>query len=299
VTTRDDELLDVLATSLGPPPDAEPSWAELSHLHRVLDSGYAGRRPSRTPVWRFRRPLTAAMAGFLVLGGASAAAAASGAVMPQPMRVAARAVGLPVESPDLADARAALARLRAALAAKPPDLNAIRMRAQDVRDRLARLSADDRSHVEDEAGFLLAEADTALAPPPAPLGSPSASSPEPAAASAGTTAAPTAAPTGDDHGRRSGDDAAEPEHNADGSGEHPSVDDHSGSSGPGPSASSDNGGNGGSGGDDHTATTQRVDNSGRGSSDGGGGGSDGGSSHDGGGSSDGGGSDGGGHSGPG
>ena len=188
MTTRDDELLEVLSASLGPVPSAEPTWAEISALHRVLDTAVgSGRRRARPPFWRVRRPLSAAVAALVVLGGASAAAAVSGAVMPQPVRVAARAVGLPVESPELASARAALARLRGALAAQPQDVGAVRARADDVRDRLAQLSANDRSHVEAEAAFLLEEADNAVVPPPAPLGSP------PASASAWSPASPRSA----------------------------------------------------------------------------------------------------------
>ena len=279
--THDDELLDVLAASMGPPPDAEPSWAEISHLHRVIDTdrGWSGR--SRTPLWRVRRPLTAALAGFLVLGGASAAAAASGTVMHEPVRVAARAVGLPVDSPALADAKAALARLRGALGAKPLDPSAVRAHAQDVRDRLARLSADDRSHVQEEASFLLAAADTALAPPPAPLGSPA---PPPAASDPAPAGAPSPhaspAPASDDHGGGPGPSAspegAEHGQSGDDHGNSSATPAASDNSGPGSSGSGDNGG--------HTATTVHADNSGPGSTDGGGGSSDGGSSH--GGSSD-------------
>lgn len=299
MTTRDDELLDVLAASIGPAPDAEPSWAEISHLHRVIDSAaYGPGRAARTPLWRVRRPLTAALAGFLVLGGASAAAAVSGAVMPQPVRVAARAVGLPVDSPGLAGARAALGRLRDDLRDKPRDVNAIRTDAQAVRDRLANLSADDRSHVEDEAAFLLAAADAALAPPATALGAP----PPPTAGNPVTGAPPVAppgnpAPSGDDHGGRSSPSAqpqqpatgADDGHSADNSGSSASPT-GSDASGPGPSGSSGDGG--------HTATTLATGTSGHD----GGSGSDGGSSGpDGGGSQDGGSgsTDGGGHSGPG
>jgi hypothetical protein len=297
VTTRDDELLDALAVSLGPAPDAEPTWAEISQLHRVIDSMSHGRRPARTPLWRFRRPLAAAVAGFVVLGGASAAAAVSGAVMPQPVRVAARAVGLPVESPHLAGARAAMAHLRAALARQPRDLDAIRARAQEARDRLERLSADDRAHVEAEAAFLLGEADAALAPPPLGLGSPPPRQPTASSGGQPVAAPPNAAPIADDHGpNQAGDDQNRGRVSAD----RPSGDDNPTSSvGGGDSGSS---GPSGDGGGDHTATTQHVDNSGPGSCDGCGGTSGGGSSHDGGGGSDGGsrsGSDGGGHSGPG
>jgi len=299
VTTRDDQLLDVLAASLGPPPDAEPTWAEISQLHRVIDHGWSGRERRLAPLWRIRRPVTAAVASLAVLGGASAAAAVSGAVMPQPVRVAARAVGLPVDSPQLASARAALAHLRDALADKPRDLGAIRADAQAVRDHLGRLSADDRFQVEDESAFLLAEADAALAPPPASLGGAAPVSPStpsnPASPSAPGSPAPAAG--GDDHGGRSTPSAA-PERAAPGSDDHGSGDDHSGSSaqpaastdgGPGPSASSGDG--------DHTATTIQTNTSGHdgGSSTDGGGSDGGGSGSDGGGSS---GSDGGGHSGP-
>ena len=290
MTTRDDELLDILGASLGPPPDVEPTWAEISQLHRVIDSGWSGRQRVRTPLWRARRPLSAALAGFLVLGGASAAAAVSGAVMPEPVRVAARAVGLPVESPALADARAALARLRAAIARQPRDFDAIRARAQDVRNQLARLSADDRAKIESEAAFVLADADAALTAPPTGLGSPPPQQPTPPGATP-APATPAAAPAGDDHRRN---EPAADQNRGRGTDEHPSGDDHSG-----PSASGSSGPSSPSGEGEHTATTQHVDNSGPGSSDGGGG-SDGGSSHDGG--SDGGGSsgsDGGGHSGPG
>jgi len=295
--TRDDELLDVLAASLGPPPDAEPTWAEISHLHRVIDTrrGLDGR--TRTPLWRVRRPLTAALAGFLVLGGASAAAAASGAVMPEPVRVAARAVGVPVDSPSLAEAKAAMATLRHALDGKNPNPAAIRAHAQHLREALAKLSADDRSSVQDEAAFLLAAADAALAPPPAPLGSPAPGSPS---AGAPGPESPKAAPAGDDHGGGPGQ-SADPERSGTGSDNGHSGDDHGGSAAT-PSASSNSGpGSSGSSGDgEHTATTVHADNSGHdGGSDGSGGGSsDGGSSH--GGGSDGGssGSDGG-HSGQG
>ncbi|MFL5860764.1 MAG: hypothetical protein ACJ780_08305 [Solirubrobacteraceae bacterium] len=247
MTTRDDQLLDVLAASLAPPPDTEPSWAEISHLHRVIDTTTDGRaRPARTPLWRLRQPIAAAAAGVLLLGGASAAAAVSGVVMPQPVREAARAVGLPVDSPALAGAKAALARLRDALADQPRDLNAIRTDAQDVRDRLARLSADDRSHVEDEAAFLLAAADAALAPPPTTLDSQQ-SAPGTSPISAVPATPSNAAPAGDDHGGGPGP-SANSGHSS-GADDHSQGDDHSGSSatpsassysGPGSSGSSGN-----------------------------------------------------------
>ena len=196
----DEQLLETLAASLGPAPDVEPTWAEVAALHRVIDSAAdRQRRPAVGPIWRFRRRATAIAAAGAVLVGASAAAAATGGALPRPLRMAARAVGLPVESPNLASARSALARLRGSLGARPRDLGDVREQAQDVRDRLAHLSADDRAHVEAEATFLLAEADAVLAPPPAPLGGTPPIAPP--AAGAPTPASPKASPA-DDHGSR-------------------------------------------------------------------------------------------------
>jgi len=272
----DEQLLETLAASLGPAPDVEPTWAEVAALHRVIDSAAdRQRRPAVGPIWRFRRRATAIAAAGAVLVGASAAAAATGGALPRPLRMAARAVGLPVESPNLASARSALARLRGSLGARPRDLGDVREQAQDVRDRLAHLSADDRAHVEAEATFLLAEADAVLAPPPAPLGGTPPIAPP--AAGAPTPASPKASPA-DDHGSRAapaadGHGSGGPGPGSDGG---QSGDDHSGAVQP--SGGSGSSGPGPSGDGDHTATTLRTDNSGPGSvgSDGGG------SSHDGG-----------------
>ena len=276
---RDEQLLDVLAVALGPVPAAEPTRAEVLRFRRHLD----GDAPEsvRARLWRIPRPLTAAAAGLVVLGSASAAAAATGAVMPEPVRVAVRAVGLPVDSPQLADARTAIARLRDALDARPRHVEDIRARAQELRDRLGHLSADDRLDLDAQARFLLVEADNALAPPPMPIGSP------PAAIAPARTPAPAGheLPAADDHGHAS---AAAP---LTGSDDHTTA-----------STEPTRSGDGGGGGDD-TTTTLRTDTSGRdggssGSGSGGPGPSSDGGSHDGG-SSGGGSSDGGGHSGPG
>jgi hypothetical protein len=230
----DDDVLEVLAASLGPAADVEPTWAEVSALHRVLDSAAAGRGV-RTPLWRVRRPLSAVAAGALLLAGAGTAAAVTGAVIPEPVRVAARAVGLPLESPALAEARSALAHLRAALAANPRNPATISAIAQAVRNEVGSLSADDRSHVQAEATFLLAEADRALAPPPALTGAaagpaPATPAPAPPAPASGST--PVSQP-GDDHGGQSARPAPDA---AKGDGSN----DHSGSpsSGPGPAPGS-------------------------------------------------------------
>ena len=269
--TRDEDLFEVLAAILGPAPTAEPTRAELARFHRVVDGGVT----RRAALWRVHRPLTAALAGFLVLGGASTAAAASGAVMPEPVRVAVRAVGLPVDSPQLADARTGIARLRDALDAQPRNVGEIRERAQQLRNELARVSAGERITVDAQARFLLVEADNALAPAPTPIASP------PAPVAPTRTPAPAAhesPATGDDHGH----DAAAP---------FGGSDDHTTAS-TAPTRSGDGGG-------DHTTTTLLTDTSGRDGGSGGSGSPSGGpgpssdsGSHDGG-------SSGGGHSGPG
>ena len=267
MTTRDNELFVVLAAALGPVPAAEPTRAELARLHRVID----GSTHRRAPFWRIPRPLSAALAGFVVLGGASAAAAASGAVMPEPVRVAVRALGLPVDSPQTADVRSAIARLRDALDARPRNVSEIRERAQQLREDLARLSAGDRVGIDPQANFLLVEADNAVVPPPTPSAPPRSAAPP-------ATVPPQPLARSDEH--HSGDDhstaSTVPARSDDGGGEHATTTVQTQTSGP------DGGGSGGGGGS---------------GSDGGGFGSDGGGSgHDGGGASvDG----GGGHSGPG
>lgn len=277
---RDQDLLDVLAESLGPVPPAQPSWAEVSALHRVIDSEAALREKTRvrSPLWRARRRASVAAAAIVLVAGGSAAAAVTGGPLPRPVRVAARAVGLPVESPQLAEARTALANLTHALAASPRDLARVRVDAAAVRDKVAALNADDRSKVEMEAQFLLVEADAALAPPPAALGAVTAEDPPAATASSAPAPAVAAPQPADDHGGR--DETASPSTTL---GTVPHPDDHGGSpsSGPGPSS------------DGSTVTTIHTDNSGPGS----GGGSDDGSSDGESSGSDG--SGGGGHSGPG
>jgi hypothetical protein len=217
----DDALFAALEAALRPPP-VEPTYAELLALRRAVEAAVGdGARPALRLTARFRRPLACAAAALL-LAGASAAAATSGAKLPRPVRVAARVFGLPVESPALADARAAIGRLHDVLEDRPLALGEVRAAAAALRARLAALSADERAGVDAEAAMLLARADAALVPPPPAHVAPA---PRPA------PSPPTSAPSGEE--RR-------------GPGPSTTVasgDDHSG---PRPSPSS---------GDDHTATT--------------------------------------------
>ncbi len=115
----DDQLLDRLGASLAQPP-AEPTSDEIDAVralvaHRELAGVLEMPRDHvlRTPV---RRVLVAAVVvvGLVALSGLVALGA--GAPVPRALRTPARALGLPVDSPALADVRSAMADVRAALA---------------------------------------------------------------------------------------------------------------------------------------------------------------------------------------
>ncbi|MDQ6909808.1 MAG: hypothetical protein M3Z84_03335, partial [Actinomycetota bacterium] len=92
----------------------------------------------------------------VVLGGSTAAYALTGASLPEPVRAAAHAVGLPVDSVALADARAASAKLKEGLRAH--DRAVVDDAARRLRERVSRLDADDRHSIAPEANALLGEA---------------------------------------------------------------------------------------------------------------------------------------------
>src|SRR5687767_12788138 len=103
---RDRKLLDALAVAIAPP-QGEPTMAELAALRAVVADAASGARSRR--VHRWRRRIAVAVAGSVVLSS-SAAYATSGAA-PRPVRSAAFALKLPVEAPDLTDAKDALTDL--------------------------------------------------------------------------------------------------------------------------------------------------------------------------------------------
>ena len=134
--TSDEELLARLGRALEPPA-GEPDPARVARLRALAEAGrrsstdqLADRRRSRAGAWP-RRQLAGVAAGVAAAVVSFVVGVVAGADPPRPLRAAAHAVGLPVESPQLADARAELHDLGEALAAG---------------DR-ARVAADDRRMV--------------------------------------------------------------------------------------------------------------------------------------------------------
>jgi hypothetical protein len=162
---HDDPLLDALSQALAPLP-AEPSEAEIAALRRAVARRFAG---ARVRPWWQRRAVMLLAAAALCTG--TAAAVAGGAV-PVPVRILARAVGLPVQSPALVETRAAVGRLRAKLAAR--DREGVARALEDLRSRLDALNERDRRALGEDTVTLFLEAEafvTLPAPkvaPPAP-----------------------------------------------------------------------------------------------------------------------------------
>lgn len=156
-----DDLLDALGAALRPPP-VEPSPAELVALHRMIDERCDAPVITRVPAKRAwaRRPLAvlAATAGLVM--GSGAAAFAAGAPVPRPVRAAVHDVGLPVDSPQLADAKGAASELRAVLAAN--DTATIKRVRTRLDRNLAEVPGDERDGIERDAKALLARADRRL-----------------------------------------------------------------------------------------------------------------------------------------
>ncbi len=104
----------------------------------------------------------AAVAATVVLCAVGIAALA-GTSMPGSMRDPARAVGFPVQSQEMVEARSALAQLRVALAGG----NGVHVAAAAdlLRARLRAVSEDEARQLEPEAADLLREAEARLTPP--------------------------------------------------------------------------------------------------------------------------------------
>ncbi len=102
--------------------------------------------------------MVAAAAGIVV--GSGAAAFAAGAPVPRPIRAVAHDVGLPVDSPELTDAKGAESDLRIVLAINDP-ATIKRVRAR-LNHKLAAVPRDERGQIEKDAKALLARADQQL-----------------------------------------------------------------------------------------------------------------------------------------
>ena len=180
---NDDELLAVLGRTIGPDADDVPSASDVAALRALVVATPIPITSSRR--WR-RRVVVAGVATVAALSGATAVAAGvNDGALPKPARVVARAIGIPVDSVDLADAKTALRQLRTATDAELPD-------ALDGAERaVAALSSDERRALGTSADRTLSEARERLAKLAAPV---------PVAADEATTTVPASpapsAPTG-------------------------------------------------------------------------------------------------------
>ena len=152
----DDRLLDALAVALRPAP-SEPSMAELAALRSVVDEVQVGAVRRRSG--RRRRWVAGLLVGGVVLSGGTAYA--TNPVAPRPVRSAAFALKLPVEPPELTDAKDALEDLEEELREGRRDQVAAAV--EDVEEELADLSPDARRALEPRASTLLATAASFLA----------------------------------------------------------------------------------------------------------------------------------------
>ena len=145
----DDEMFSILERAIGPTSDDAPTDAERQQLRAAVDD-WRQHRPvpitaARPRRW-VRRTVAIGLGAIVVLSGATAvAAAANDGVLPAPARTVARSIGLPVESSDLAKARAALGRLRRA---DDTDRDSLEI---EVEDALSRLSASELAKINDAA----------------------------------------------------------------------------------------------------------------------------------------------------
>lgn len=177
----DDQLLnrlgEIFATDLGHRPSADELTAFRAtllasagqHDDRPLDAECAPPADAQTetdgvvvPFVRPRRRLarrlavTGAAAAITLSGLTAVAAAANNGVLPTPARVVAHAVGLPVDSVELARAKDDLRRLRGADDKQLPEA------VERTEKALRALSEDERGHVGDEAERDLADAQERL-----------------------------------------------------------------------------------------------------------------------------------------
>lgn len=160
MTLTSDELFDALGVALRPPP-VEPSPGELAALHRMIDERCRDRVTARVPAMRaWARPFVVAAAAAGIVVGSGAAAVAAGAPVPRPIRAVAHNVGLPVDSPELTDAKSAASELRIVLGVN--DTATIKRVRARLSRKLADVPRDERGEIERDAKALLARADQQL-----------------------------------------------------------------------------------------------------------------------------------------
>jgi hypothetical protein len=156
MTHDEDELFSILERAIGPTAADTPTDTERQHLRAVVDD-WRQHQPipitaARSHRW-LRRGVATGLGAVVVLSGATAVAAAvNDGVLPAPARSVARTIGLPVESSDLARARAALGRLRKADESKRNEMEL------ELEAAMNRLSASERAKIDAAAAAALLEA---------------------------------------------------------------------------------------------------------------------------------------------
>jgi hypothetical protein len=175
---NDDDLLIALEQALAPPSASDkadesgregPSDAEVAALRQAVAKRFekteSGRRTPVAPSGRarvvfWRRPAFALVAALVLTTTGTAVAVGAATGVPAPLRRIARAVGLPVESPAMVRAKAAVSQLRRALFER--DAAGVRGGATELRARAAELEGNEVGTLGAEKDALLREADRFL-----------------------------------------------------------------------------------------------------------------------------------------
>ena len=220
---EDAELLVALGAALASAP-ISPDAEELTALRAALSRGDGPPMVTlRSPVptghpLRHAAFVAAAVVALVVVGGVGALS--TGTPVPSALRAPVRALGFPVESPELGDARSAMATLRQVLA--QGDDAKVEAARDELTRRLDRLGRDDRATIDTDARGLLRVAATRLQPPvisdaPGAVGEPGTTVAPPAVESAAPaddsgsgSSAPPASPTTLETGGRPDESPAAP-----------------------------------------------------------------------------------------
>ena len=144
----DEELTALLCQALDPG-NPSPPPESVGELRRLVSSAAPLRRP--VPLRSRLAVVTAAFLG--VSGSAVGAAVASGATLPEPLRVIASGIGLPVDSVGLAHAKTDADRLRRDLNRR--DMAEVPRDAAALQSAFTGLSTDERHSIDGEVDSLL------------------------------------------------------------------------------------------------------------------------------------------------
>ncbi len=144
--TEDEDLLRRLENAFRPP-EVEPSEAEIAALHRAVAESAA--TPAVRRVWPRRVVAAVAAAAVLIV-------IVSGVPVPRPVRAAAHAIGLPVDSVKVADAKSAVKELQRAL--DDGDQEGAARALARLRQRLDALGESDRRRLARQADPLIQRA---------------------------------------------------------------------------------------------------------------------------------------------